>query len=76
MVPQPFAARENWLYLEFWAVISDPWYPGYWTLTVAPEPLSRGWPESVTHGGQNRYSCVTTITSVGFDGEVVGLMPP
>jgi hypothetical protein len=29
MVPQPFAARGNWLYLDSWAVTDDPRYPGY-----------------------------------------------
>jgi hypothetical protein len=26
------------MYPEFWDIIDDPWYPGYQTLTVAPEP--------------------------------------
>jgi hypothetical protein len=38
MVPQPFAAGGNQLYLEFWAVTDGPWYPGYITPIVAPEP--------------------------------------
>jgi hypothetical protein len=38
MIHQPFAARGNWLYPEFCAVTGDPWYPGYLTPTVAPEP--------------------------------------
>jgi hypothetical protein len=38
MVPQSFAAGGNQSYTEFWAVTDDPWYPGYLTLTVAPEP--------------------------------------
>jgi hypothetical protein len=38
MVPQSFAARENRSYPEFWAVTGDSWYPGYFTLIVAPEP--------------------------------------
>jgi hypothetical protein len=37
MVPQPFATEGNQSYPEFWAVTSDPWNPGYFTLTVAPE---------------------------------------
>jgi hypothetical protein len=28
LVPQPFVARGNQLYLDFWAVTGDPWYPG------------------------------------------------
>jgi hypothetical protein len=38
VVPQPFAAVGNWLYLDFWAVTNDPRYPGHKTTTVAPEP--------------------------------------
>jgi hypothetical protein len=38
MVPQLFAAGGNRSYLEFWAVISGPRYPGYKTLIEAPEP--------------------------------------
>jgi hypothetical protein len=38
MVPQAFAAGENQLYPEFWAVIDGPWYLGYFTPTVALEP--------------------------------------
>jgi hypothetical protein len=34
MVLQPFPAGENQSYLEFWAVTGDPWYLGYFTLTV------------------------------------------
>jgi hypothetical protein len=37
MVPQPFAARENRSYREFWAVTGGPRYPGYITATVSPE---------------------------------------
>jgi hypothetical protein len=29
MVPQPFAAGVNQLYLEFWAITGDSRYPGY-----------------------------------------------
>jgi hypothetical protein len=28
-VLQPFVARGNRSYLEFWAVTGHPWYPGY-----------------------------------------------
>jgi hypothetical protein len=38
MVPQPFTAGGNQSCLEIWAITGDPWYPGYKTLTVAPEP--------------------------------------
>jgi hypothetical protein len=38
MVPQPFVAGGNTSYLDYWAVTNDPWYLGYMTLTVAPEP--------------------------------------
>jgi hypothetical protein len=38
MVSQPFTARGNWSYPDFWAVTGDSWYPGYKTLKVAPEP--------------------------------------
>jgi hypothetical protein len=41
MVPQS--------YLEFWTVIGDLWYPGYFTLTVAPEPSV----EQVAGAGQS-----------------------
>jgi hypothetical protein len=34
MVPQPFAARGDWSYPEFWAVTGGPRYPRYKTLTV------------------------------------------
>jgi hypothetical protein len=39
MVLQPFAAGGNQSYPEFWVVTGTPRYPGYITLTVAPEPL-------------------------------------
>jgi hypothetical protein len=48
MIPQPFASGGKWSYSEFWAVIGDPQYPGYYTLTVAPSPPLSGWPEPVT----------------------------
>jgi hypothetical protein len=38
MVHQSFAAGGNRSYLEFWVITGDPWYRGYWTPTVAPEP--------------------------------------
>jgi hypothetical protein len=38
LVPQPFAAGGNRLYLEFWAITGGPRYSGYITPTVAPEP--------------------------------------
>jgi hypothetical protein len=38
MVSQPFATRGNRSYLEFWVVTGNPWYPGYFTPIVAPEP--------------------------------------
>jgi hypothetical protein len=38
MVPQLFAARGSRPCLDFWAVTSDPQYPGYMALIVAPEP--------------------------------------
>jgi hypothetical protein len=38
MVPQPCAAGGNRSYPEFWAVIGDMRYPGYFTLIVASEP--------------------------------------
>jgi hypothetical protein len=37
MVSQPFAIGGNQSYPDFWPVTDDPWYPGYETLTVAPE---------------------------------------
>jgi hypothetical protein len=33
MVPQPFAARGNRSYPEFWAITGNPRYPGYKTPT-------------------------------------------
>jgi hypothetical protein len=30
--------NRNRSYQDFWAVTSDPWYLGYKTTTVAPEP--------------------------------------
>jgi hypothetical protein len=38
MVPQLFAAGGSQPCLDFWAVTSDPQYPGYMALIVAPEP--------------------------------------
>jgi hypothetical protein len=38
MIPQLFAARVNQSYLEFWVITGDPWYLGYLTPTVIPEP--------------------------------------
>jgi hypothetical protein len=38
MVPQPFVDVGNYLYPDLWVIISGPRYPGYKTLTVAPEP--------------------------------------
>jgi hypothetical protein len=38
MIPQPFATRGNWLYLEFWAITGDPWYLGYYTPTKSNPP--------------------------------------
>jgi hypothetical protein len=38
MVPQSFTAGGNRLYPEFYVITSDPWYPGYFTMTVAHEP--------------------------------------
>jgi hypothetical protein len=38
MVFYPFLTVGNQLYPEFWVVIGGPWYPGYITLTLAPEP--------------------------------------
>jgi hypothetical protein len=38
MVPRHFAAGGNMLYLDYWTVIGDPWYTGYKTPIVAPEP--------------------------------------
>jgi hypothetical protein len=38
MVPQLFATRVNRSYPEFWIITGDPWYSGYFTPTVAPEP--------------------------------------
>jgi hypothetical protein len=35
----PSAARGNWSYPDFWAVICGPWYHGYRTPIVAPEPF-------------------------------------
>jgi hypothetical protein len=39
MIPHPFAIGGNQSYLEFWDVTSGPWYLGYITPTVAPEPF-------------------------------------
>jgi hypothetical protein len=42
MVPQPFVAGVNRSYLEFWAVIAGPWYPGIFLQLSPPSlPLSR-----------------------------------
>jgi hypothetical protein len=38
IVPQPFAVGGNRSYPEFWAVTGGPWYWGYFTLIVSPEP--------------------------------------
>jgi hypothetical protein len=38
IIPQPFSVGRNWLYHDFWAVISDLRYSGYKTTIVAPEP--------------------------------------
>jgi hypothetical protein len=48
MVPQSFATGGNQSSLEFWAITGGPRYPGYITLTVAPEPSVERWPESAT----------------------------
>jgi hypothetical protein len=50
LVPQPFAAGGNRLYLEFWAITGGPRYSGYITPTVA-----QGQRQSLDDG-QNRYS--------------------
>jgi hypothetical protein len=39
MVPQSFVVGGNRSYPNSWAVTGDPWYPGYKTLIVAPEPF-------------------------------------
>jgi hypothetical protein len=49
MVPQPFAIGGNYSYPEFWVIISDPRYSGYFTLTVAPGPSV----EWVARGGHS-----------------------
>jgi hypothetical protein len=38
MVSQPFAAGGNRSYPEFGAITGNPWYMGYFTLTIALEP--------------------------------------
>jgi hypothetical protein len=38
LIPQSFAVGGNWSYLDFWVVTSGPWYSGYKTPIVAPEP--------------------------------------
>jgi hypothetical protein len=38
MVPRPVATGGNRTYPEFWAVTGGLWYPGHFTVTVAPEP--------------------------------------
>jgi hypothetical protein len=38
LVPQPFAIGGNQLYPDILVGTGDPQYPGYKTLTVAPEP--------------------------------------
>jgi hypothetical protein len=60
---QPFVARGNQSYPKFWVVTDDPRYPGYLTLTLAPD------------GGQNRYSDVIVNTSAGFGGDIMGPKP-
>jgi hypothetical protein len=48
LVPQPFAARGNRLYPDFWVINGDPRYLGYKTPTVAPEP-SIEWVDGAAH---------------------------
>jgi hypothetical protein len=63
MVLQPFAAGGNRSYSEFWAVISGPRYPGYFTLIVAPEPFVMWAVENVlsTGGGIGAHILLQTL---------------
>jgi hypothetical protein len=45
---QPFAARGNRLYPYLRATTGAPWYPGYKTLTVAPEHFVE-WADEVAY---------------------------
>jgi hypothetical protein len=71
--PSRFAARGNWPYPDYWVVIGDPWYLGYRTPTVAPEPFV----EQVAGANCWTYGRIgthdTTRTTVGFGGVMLGL---
>jgi hypothetical protein len=48
MIPQPFTARGNPPYPEFWTITGGPQYSGYYTPIVTPEP-SVEWVARVGH---------------------------
>jgi hypothetical protein len=77
MVPQPFAARGNRSYLEFWAIIDGPRYLGVLDPDSSPRSFRRAGGRSWSlNGRQNRYSYVTAGAITGYGGEAVGLKPP
>jgi hypothetical protein len=69
MVPQPFAAGGNRLYLDFWAITSDPRYLGYKTLTVAPEPSVK-WVAGAIHSMGDRIGTYMILWIQSRDSEV------
>jgi hypothetical protein len=74
MVPQSFAVGGNRSYPEFWAITGGPWYPGYITMTVAPEPYV----EQVAGADHSMVGRTygTVGTFAGLDDEIAWLKPP
>jgi hypothetical protein len=69
LVPQPFAARGNQLYLEFWAITGGPWYPVYITSIVAPEP-SVEWVARADHSTVARTGTHMVLWALPWDSVV------
>jgi hypothetical protein len=75
IVPQPFAAGVNRPYLESWVVIGGPWFLGYKTPTVAPEPFVERAVKIVLAERLNRYSYATMSAIAGFGSEATTQNP-
>jgi hypothetical protein len=77
MIPQSFAVGGKRPCPEFWAISNDPWYMGYFTLTVALEPSIEYAVKNIpSAGGGKGAHMLTTGTTAGFSGEIVGVKPP
>jgi hypothetical protein len=76
LVLQSFAARENQLYPNFWAINDDPLYSGVQDPVSSRRAFCRAGGRSRSlNGRQNMYSYITVGTAVRFRGEPMGLKP-